>query len=284
MVVHSLKESLRSIGRYPLILLSGVWVGCIVAAVEYCMFNGLDFYGETIGFFGLILFPFFVGASYEMIRREDGTLSAFGAGGISRYFAVLLPGAFLAFVGSIAVMIVTLVLAALGGGNDEILMIMGVFWIFIPLTFFFFFYDAVAVFEEKKVFESLMRSVVFVRSRPFEVIGFYLACFILLIVLFVAGAFIGSIFLAGSMVVDPTLDVNALLNMTVEEQQNLIGEEGMNLIIVLYAVVAGIFTAILLPFKAAFFRRHVEGISDACPDGVRQDGVYDEKGRWYKYS
>lgn len=248
------------------------------------MFNGLDFYGETIGFFGLILFPFFVGASYEMIRRDDRSLSAYGAGGISQYFAVLLPGAFLAFMGAIAVMIITLVMAAVGGGNDEILMILGVFWIFIPILFFFFFYDTAAVFEEKKVFESLMRSVVFVRSRPFPVIAFYCVSFILLIALFVAGAFIGSVFLAGSMVFDPSLDVNTLLNMTVEEQQNLIGDEGMNLIITLYAVVAGIFTAILIPFKAAFFRRHVEGVSEAVFDEMRQDGVYDEKGRWYKYS
>lgn len=284
MVVHSLREALRSIVRYPLILLSGVWVGCIVAAVEYCMFNGLDFYGETIGFFGVIVFPFFVGASYEMIRRDDGSLSAYGAGGLSRYFAVLLPGAFLTFFGIIAVMILTFLLAIIGGGNDETLMMIGVFWIFIPLMFFFFFYDTSAVFEEKKVFESLVRSVVFVRSRPFQVIAFYCGCFVLLIVLFMVSAFVGSAFLAGSMVFDPSLDMNTLLNMTVEEQQNLIGEEGMNLIIVLYAVVAGIFTAILLPFKAAFFRRHVQGVSETNPEDRKQEGVYDEKGRWYKYS
>lgn len=284
MVVHSLRESFRSIRRYPLVLFSGVWVGCILAAVEYCIFTGLDFYGETIGFFGAILFPFFVGASYEMIRRDDGSPALYVAGGLSRYFAVLLPGAFLTFFGGIAAMGLAVVMAAVGGGNDETLMIVGVFWIFIPLMFFFFFYDTAAVLEEKKVFASLARSMAFVRSKPFEVIGFYLACFILLIVLFVAGAFIGSVFLAGSMVFDPSLDVNSLLNMTAEEQQALIGEEGMTLVIVLYAVVAGIFTAILLPFKAAFYQRHVQGVTDVREDGLPQGGVYDEKGRWYKYS
>jgi hypothetical protein len=284
MVLHSLRESFRSIGSYPLILLSGVWVGCIIAAAQYCIFNGLDFYGETIGFFGAIVFPFFVGASYEMIRRDDRSLSSYGGGGLSRYFAVLLPGAFLTFFGGIAAMGLAVAMTAVGGGNDETLMVIGVFWIFIPLVFFFFFYDTAAVLEEKKVFASLARSMAFVRSKPFQVIGFYLACFILLIVLFVAGAFIGSVFLAGSMVFDPSLDVNTLLNMTVEEQQALIGEEGMTLIIVLYAVVAGIFTAILLPFKAAFYRRHVQGVSDVREDEIPQGGVYDEKGRWYKYS
>ncbi|KAF1077875.1 hypothetical protein [Methanogenium sp. MK-MG] len=283
MVFQSFREAFRCIVRYPLILLSGIWAGCAVAAAEYCIFNGLVFYGEIIGFFGVIAFPFFIGASYEMIRRDDRSLSAFCAGGLSRYFAVLLPGAFVTFVGAIAAFILTVILAAVGGGQDGVLMIMGVFWIFIPILFFFFFYDTAAVLEEKKVFASLQWSMVFVRSRPFEVMAFYCACFVLLIVLFVASAFIGSIFLAGSMVFDPSLDVNALLNMTVEEQQALIGEEGMSLIIVLYAVVTGIFTAILLPFKAAFYRRHVASVSEKTEEAKKEEGVYDEKGRWYKY-
>lgn len=284
MVLHSLRETFSSIIRYPLLLLSGIWVGCVIAALEYCIFNGLDFYAEAIGFFGVIVLPFFVGASYEMIRREDGSVSVYGAGALSRYFAVLLPGAFVTFIGAIAVMILTIVLTAVGGGQDEVLIVMGVFWIFIPLLFFFFFYDTAAVLEEKKVFASLLRSVEFVRSRPFEVIAFYCACFIILMVLFVAGAFIGSIILAGSMVFDPSLDVNTLLNMTVEEQQTLIGEDGLSLIIALYAVVTGLFTAILIPFKAAFYRRHVQGIAERKQEGMVQEGVYDEKGRWYKYS
>ncbi|MDE4907559.1 hypothetical protein L0665_02890 [Methanogenium marinum] len=288
MVFQSLKEAFRCILRYPLILLSGVWVGCSVAALEYCVFNGLNFYAETIGFFAIIIFPFFVGSSYEMIYREDGALSAFWTGGISRYFAVLLPGVFVTFIGSVAAFILTIILAAIGGGQDDMLMIMGVFWIFIPIVFFFFFYDTAVVLEDKKVFASLLRSLQFVRSRPFEVIAFYCACFILLIVLFIASAFIGSVFLAGSMVFDPSLDVNTLLNMTVEEQQALIGEDGLSLIIALYAVVAGIFTAILLPLKAVFYQRHVQGISEEKQEEEIQEaenkgGVYDEKGRWYKY-
>ncbi len=288
MVFQSLREAFRCILRYPLILLSGVWVGCAVAAFEYCLFNGLDFYGETIGFFGLILFPFFVGASYEMIHRDDGSLSVFRTGGISRYFAVLLPGAFVTFFGAIAAFILTILLAAVGGGQDDMLMIMGIFWIFIPILFFFSFYDTAAVLEEKKVFDSLRRSLQFVRSRPFEVIAFYCACFVLLIVLFIASAFIGSVFLAGSMVFDPSLDINTLLNMTMDEQQALIGEEGVSLIIALYAVVAGVFTVILLPFKAVFYRRLVQGISEKKQEAEMQEtekqgGVYDEKGRWYKY-
>ncbi|WP_062400025.1 hypothetical protein [Methanogenium cariaci] len=84
MVLNSLRETFSYILRYPpLILLSGIWAGCIVSAVEYCMFNGLDFYGESIGFFGVIAFPFFIGgASYEMIRRDDRSLTAFCAGGV----------------------------------------------------------------------------------------------------------------------------------------------------------------------------------------------------------
>ncbi|WFN35498.1 hypothetical protein L1S32_05185 [Methanogenium sp. S4BF] len=270
--------------RYPLLLLSGVWAGCVVAALEYCIFNGLNFYAEAIGFFGGIALPFFVGASYEIIHRNDGSLSAYASGGLSRYFAILLPGAFVAFFGALGVFILTLIFTAFGGGQDDILMAIGVFWVFIPLVFFFFFYDTAAVLEEKKVFASLLRSVAFVRSRPFEVIAFYCACFILLLVLFVVGAFIGSLVLAGSMVFDPSLDINTLLNMTAEEQQALIGKDGVDLVIVLYAVVTGLFTAILLPFKAVFYRRHVQGVAERQQEAMMQEGVYDEKGRWYKYS
>ena len=166
MVMNSLRDSLRSIGRYPLLLLSGLWSGCVVAAVEYCMFNGLDFYAEILGFFGIIAFPFFVGASFEMIRREDGSISAYVVGGISQYFSILLPGAFLVFAGSAAALILTVLMGVFGGGNDEILMVVGIFWIFIPLTFFFFFYDTAAVFEE----EGLCITITECGIRPCEAI------------------------------------------------------------------------------------------------------------------
>ncbi len=285
--------------RYPLLLLSGVWVGCVVAALGYCIISGLDFYAGTIGFFGAIGLPFFVGASNELIYRSEGSLSAYAAGGISRYFTILIPGAFLVFLGGIGMMLLTLIFAVFGGGQNAILMVISVFWIFIPMVFFFFFYDTAAVLEEKKVFSSLLRSAEFVRSRPFRVIGFYFTSFILLVVLFMVSTFIVSLFFAGSMVIDPSLDANALFNMTVEEQQALIGEDGMNIVIALYGVVTGLFTVIFLPFKAVFYRRHVQGIAEQKQEGMMQEGVvqegmrqegtlqegvYDEKGRWYKYS
>ncbi len=290
MVLQSLREAFGCLIRYPLILLSGVWVGCVVAAFGYCSFHGLEFYASTIGFFGVIVFPFFVGACYEIISQNNGSLSAFAAGGISRYFEILIPGAFLAFFGAIGIMIFSLAFAVFGGGQNAILMVVSIFWIFIPLIFFFFFYDTAMVLDGMRgVFASLLRSVQVVRASPFRAVAFYCVCFILLLVLFMVSTFIVSIFFAGSMVFDPSLDVNTLLNMTMEEQQALFGEDGMDIIIALYAVVAGFFTAILLPFKAVFYRRHEQAaeekyLKEMIDEEMMEDGVYDEKGRWYKYS
>lgn len=297
MVLNSLKEAFSCLKRYPFLLLSGIWVGCVVAAFGYCSVHGLEFYASTIGFFGVILFPFFVGASYETINWNDGSLSAYAGGGLSRYFAILIPGAFLAFFGAIGIMIFSLALTAFGGGQNAILVVIGVFWILIPMVFFFFFYDTAAVLDDKKgVFASLLQSVIFIRSRLFKVIVFYCACFFLMLVLFMVSSFIVSFFFAGSMAFDPSMDVNTLMNMTMEEQQALIGEDGMDIIIGLYAVVMGLFTAILIPFKAVFYRRHVpvpgvveikqEGMmqEEMTQDEILEEGVYDEKGRWYKYS
>ncbi|MFA5398176.1 MAG: hypothetical protein WC346_19345 [Methanogenium sp.] len=295
MVLNSLKEAFSCLKRYPFLLLSGIWVGCVVAAFGYCSVHGLEFYASTIGFFGVILFPFFVGASYEIINWGESSLSAYVRGGLWRYFAILIPGAFLAFFGAIGILIFSLVFTAFGGGQNAILMIVGVFWIFIPMVFFFFFYDTAAVLERKKgVFASLLHSVILVRSRPFLVIAFYFVCFILLFLVFMLSTFFISLFFAGSMTIDPSLDVNTLMNMTLEEQQALIGDEGMDIIIALYAVVAGLFTIILLPFKAYFYILHVEDVEEddqeemvdeeIIGEEMMQGGVYDEKGRWYKYS
>ncbi|NLO76986.1 MAG: hypothetical protein GX097_00585 [Methanomicrobiales archaeon] len=295
MVLNSLKEAFSCLKRYPFLLLSGIWVGCVVAAFGYCSVHGLEFYASTIGFFGVILFPFFVGASYEIINWGESSLSAYVRGGLWRYFALLIPGAFLAFFGAIGILIFSLVFTAFGGGQNALLMIVSVFWIFIPLIFFFFFYDAVAVLERKRgVFATLLQSVIFVRSHPFGVVGFYLVCFILLVVVFMVSTFFVSLFFAGSIAFDPSLDVNTLMNMTLEEQQALIGDDGMDIIVALYAVVAGLFTAILLPFKASFYLRHVEAVDDdnqeemiggeIIDEEMMEGGVYDEKGRWYKYS
>ena len=84
------------------------------------------------------------------------------------------------------------------------------------------------------------------------------------------------------MAFDESLTVNEVLNMTPEEQEALIGEDALFWLTILYSVGISLFTAVFIPYKAAFYLGLMGGLQKS---GIgEQQGVYDEKGRWYKYS
>ena len=66
------------------------------------------------------------------------------------------------------------------------------------------------------------------------------------------------------------------MKMMPQDILTLIGTEGIWVISGVTAVVIVLFSAFMYAYKVSFFRNHAEGTR-------MQQGVYDEKGRWYKY-
>ncbi|MBT8507853.1 hypothetical protein AZH53_05430 [Methanomicrobiaceae archaeon CYW5] len=282
MAFQSLRGGFQSIRRYPVILLAGLAAGIPLVLTEYFMYSGLIWYGEAAAFFGALLLPFFVAASLGVIREGDGSLGAYFREGRNHYFRVLLPGIFIAVLALVSGFIVMTVLGMVTGGADPEFGAFGFFWVAVPLAFFFFLYDTAAVFGDLKLFASLSRSAQVVLARPFEVFKFIMVSVLLGVVIIFGLLIIGSVFLAGSMSFDETLTTSEVLNMTPEEQEALIGEEALFWFTIIYAFGVGLFTAVFIPFKAAFYQQFAEGL--VLPGPSQEQGVYDEKGRWYKYS
>lgn len=282
MAFQSLRVGFQYIRRYPVILLAGVAAGIPLVLMEYFISSGMVWYGEAAAFFGALILPFFIAGSLGVIREGDGTIGSYFRQGRQHYFRVLLPGIFIAILALVSGFLVMTVLGMVTGGADPEFAAYGFFWVVVPLAFFFFLYDTAAVFGDMKLFASLSRSAQVVLARPFEVLKFIIVSVLLGIVIIFGLLIIGSVFLAGSMTFDETLTANDVLNMTSEEQEALIGEEALFWFTILYAAGVAIFTAVFIPFKAAFYLRFTEGL--AQPGRGQPEGVYDEKGRWYKYS
>jgi hypothetical protein len=284
MAFQSLREGFLSIRRYPVILLAGVAAGIPIALTEYFMYSGMMHYGEASAFFGVLILPFFIAAGLGVIREGDGSLRSYFSQGAKHYFRVLLPGAFIGVLALVSAFLVMSVLTMAGGGADPAFAAYGFLWVAVPLAFFFFWYDTAAVFEDMKLFSSLSRSAQFVLARPFQVLKFIMVNVLLGVVIIFGLLIIGSVFFAGSMSFDESLTVDELLNMTPEEQEALIGEDVLFWFTIIYSIGVGLFTAIFIPYKAAFYLRFADKLPPSGFGESQNIGVYDEKGRWYKYS
>ncbi|MCC7564872.1 MAG: hypothetical protein KO206_01150, partial [Methanomicrobiaceae archaeon] len=165
--------------------------------------------------------------------------------------------------------------------SEEILgfMTLGVL---VPFIFFTYFYDTAAVFEDRKVFDSIRRSVEFVLNNAGGVILFYIANILILLGVVFAGVIVWTLLLAEKL--------EPLIGMTTAEIQelmpqdilSLIGADGIVITAAIYALVALVSTTILYTYKACFYRRLSAGTA-ALENGGMIGGEYDEKGRWYKY-
>jgi hypothetical protein len=150
----------------------------------------------------------------------------------------------------------------------------------IPFAFFTFFFDTAVVFEERKVLDSIRRSVEFIMVDPKRTVGFYLVNLAIGFLIFFVSSVIWVFTMADRL--QPLIDANQTafqMNMTAEQMMNLIGVSGIwaGAIIGFFAVLIG--GTLLLSFKACLFRRHALNSASAAP----QQGEFDEKGRWYRY-
>jgi hypothetical protein len=279
MAIAELTEALRLLARMPLLWIQGIAAGLFASILWLIfIFSGAFFAGRLLIVSGLVLL-FFVTAALCLIKNNGGDVRSMFSTGRHYYFRALLPQLVIIFMILLVFILVILTLTLLGTTPDPAMIVFLTFGVTIPSILLTFFADCAAVFEEKKVFESIQRSIEMVSMNLSKVIAF-----------FVIGAIVVCSIVFCLMVIWEGLLYSRLEPVThyTEAQMQaftpdqllaLIGTDGIWVTAVILFIAGLVLIPILVSYKACFFRQ-LAGNTVV----IRQEtGEYDSKGRWYKY-
>jgi len=277
MIREALADTARLLRELPLLWLAGFVIACVsvgdllIAEIDLVMSGSFQI-------LSLLLFPFIIAGSYGMIREKKSDLRMFFRYGIGYYFRVLLPLLVIMFAAVLTILLVYMPITLLGiPPTADIAFFIGM-GVTIPIIFLTYFYDTFAVFKDEKIFDSIRSSITLVLRYSWKVLFFVIANIAVLGVILLGLAFvwIGLLWDTVSEIVD--MDPEAISALTPDEMMALLGPDAMFATAVVLFIWALLATPFTLTFKAAFFKR-----LEQTPRIEQQIGVYDEKGRWYKY-
>jgi hypothetical protein len=280
MAITELKEAITLLKRMPSLWIPGI-VGGILAAVLWVTLNlsGTFFASRLLVIFGLVLLLFTTGM-LVVIRNNEGDLRTMLAGGIRYYFRVLLPQLIIIFGVMLIFTLVMVTFSLIGASSDISMVIALTFGSMIPTVLLTFFYDTAAVFEERKVFDSIRRSIQLVMTHINDVIVFLFVC---VIITFSTIIVLYTVWIAALYdELEPITRYNEtqLQTFTPEQFIAIIGPGGMWITAILLFTGIFLLLPLLYTYKACFFRKLARG---ATIIQQQTTGEYDSKGRWFKY-
>ena len=280
MAITELKEAITLLKRMPSLWVPGI-VGGILAAALWVTLNlsGTFFAGRLLVIFGLVLLLFTTGM-LVVIRNNEGDLRTMLAGGIRYYFRVLLPQLIIIFSVMLIFTLVMVTFGLIGASSDINMVIALTFGFMIPTVLLTFFYDTAAVFEEKKVFDSIRRSVQLVMTQINEVIAFLFVCAAISIGIIFVLMIIWEAFLYDKLEPITRYNETQLQTFTPDQLIALIGPGGMWVTAIILFLGVFLLLPLLYTYKACFFRKLARG---ATIIQQQTTGEYDSKGRWFKY-
>jgi len=282
MVLTSLREAIGLLARKPTLWIAGIIMGLVTGASMLAEAYGGVFYTQPLMLFQFLLLPLLVGGVYGMIKTGAFSASVFLKEGMQHYFRILLPSLVITFAALLTVLLLAIPLLIMGlsaeaGGILGLTMV----GVLVSFAFFTFFYDIAAVYEDRKVFDSIRRSVEIVIQHSGKVLLFFIVNVLVLFGIgFIALVAWTAIF-ADSFEPLTRMNSTELEGLMPQDIFDMIGMEGLWVTAVLYALIIMVITSVLYAYKACFFRR-IAGETGAVETPQIQ-GEYDEKGRWYKY-
>jgi hypothetical protein len=279
MSLAAIRDAIDLLTTRPALWIPGIACGLLAALVWIVTYIGGVFFAGRLLIFVLLAMIFFVTVSLMAIRDNGkGAKDLLRESG-AYYFRVLTPT--LVIISGIVLVfaLVILTLALFGIQPYAGLVTFLIFGVLLPTLMLTFFYDTAAVFEDKKVFESLQRSIEVVTANLFEVMLFYIGCFVISCT--VAFVFFVAWTAALADRLEPLTHYNEtqIAALTADQFTGLIGQGGFW---VTAACIFGVITLLfplLFTYKACFFRI----ISGRTIPIEQTIGEYDSKGRWYKY-
>jgi hypothetical protein len=280
MAITELKEAIILLKRLPSLWIPGI-VGGILAAALWVTFNlsGTFFASRLLVIFGLVLLLFTTGM-LVIIRNNEGDLRTMLAGGVRYYFRVLLPQLIIVF-GVMLIFILVMVTFGLFGASSDISIVTALtFGFMIPIVLLTLFYDTAAVFEERKVFESIRRSIQLVMAHINDVIAFLFVCAAISIGIIFILMIIWEAFLYDKLEPITRYNETQLQAFTPDQLIALIGPGGMGITAIILFIGVFLLLPLLYTYKACFFRKLAHGTAVIQQQST---GEYDSKGRWFKY-
>ena len=280
MAIAEFKEALTLLRRMPILWIPGI-IGGFLGAALWVIFNlsGTFFASRLLVISGLVILIFTTGM-LVIIRNGEGDIRAMLAGGVRYFFRVLLPQLVIIFGVIVIVTLVTITFGFVGVMSDFGMVTALSIGFMIPTVILTFFYDTAAVFEDRRVFESLQRSIQLVFTHINDVVAFLFVC---------AAIFFGIIF--SLMVVweaflfdklEPLTRYNdtQLQAFTPDQLLLMIGPGGMWITALIIFAALFLLIPVFYSYKACFFKKLARGVVITQQPVT---GEYDSKGRWYKY-
>ena len=277
MIRDSLREALGRMRDTPVVWIAGLYLGALFALDILISVAGDTMLSSRIGFFGLCALPFFIGGTYGAIKGDNPGLRGYIAAGARYFFRILLAGAIIVAAALAIVLLLMIPFTTMGGATEAFLPV-AVFGVGIPFTFFTFFFDTAAALEERKVLDSIRRSVEFVMGSPGRALSFYLVNLAVGILALFLGVVLWSFTIADRVL--PLIEANQtpFQNITSAQLMTIIGVPGIEAGAAIGLLIVTLGSTLLLSFKACFFRR--TAIIAPLPP---VQGEFDEKGRWYRF-
>lgn len=279
MSLEALRETIDLLTTRPALWIPGIVCGLIGALFWVILFFGGTFYAGRIFIFVLLALVFCIAGIYGAVKDGSGGIAGPLRQGARGYFRLLIPTLVLVFGIVLIFVLVILTLTLFGLPPDAGMMTFLVFGVAFPTLMLTFFYDTAAILDDKKVFESLHRSIEVVTANMFTVILFFFSCFFIFctisFVFFVAWTAV----LADRLEPITRYNETELAKFTADQIVPMLGETGFAVTAVCIFAAVTVLIPVLYTYKACFYR-----IISKVTIPIRQTiGEYDSKGRWYKY-
>ncbi|MCP1663144.1 MAG: hypothetical protein D5R99_08520 [Methanocalculus sp. MSAO_Arc1] len=277
MIREALADTLGHLKNYPLL-----WAGGLIAALITLLdllIAGTDtVLAGRFQILAFLVFPFIIAGSYGIIREKEGSLALYAQYGMEYYFRVLLPLLIILFAVLLTILLVLFSISIVGiAPTADLAFFLGM-GVSVPILLLTYFYDAFAVFRDEKIFDSIRASITMVLAYSWKILLFVAVNIAVLGSLLFGLAFVWAGLLWESMSEIAEMDPEIISAMTGDEVMAMLGPDALFATAVVLFIWATIATPFTIAFKAAFFQR-----LEQAPRVEQQVGVYDEKGRWYKY-
>lgn len=280
MAIAELKEAVTLLVRMPPLWIPGIIGGVFAAIIWLTLFvSGTFFTSRLLMIFALVLL-FFTTGMLSVIRNNEATSRALVGGGLNYYFRVLLPQLVIGFTLLLVFILCTITFALFGLVSDIGLLTALTFGIMIPTLMLTFFFDTAAVFEDRRVFESIQRSILLVSNHMMEVLSFFIISALLC-----AGTLFGLMIVWETILFEklkPIMDFTDAQReaFTPDQLFAMIGQDGMWITAIILFIGVLILLPLLFSYKACFYKKMARS---AVTIEQQTYGEYDSKGRWYKY-
>ena len=282
MALRSFAEALGLLGKKPLVWMPGLFAAFAVLLTYYvfALFGATA--GLATGAAMLFLSPAFLAGAYGIIIGDASSPADFRKYAIYGYFRCLITNLLVLMIGFVLSNTLTYILLMTGISMD-IAMYFSIFLI-VPLIFFFFFADISAIVHNLAPFRALKDSAFRVAAGSFKITAFYLFNIALIFAVFFIFTAVWSALASDALLPLAEMTEAEILALSQAELLALFAApEILSSGAIALAVCCLVFVPVFVSYKACFYKHHLLDLSSREPQ-ESEEGSFDEKGRWYKYS